>query len=267
MADMQFHEAAGIFPLMEDEAFDELVESIREDGLTVGIELLDGKIIDGRNRYRACLLAGVEPEYVAAELGDHTPTKYVWLLNGPRRHMKTSQWAMVAARMKDQYAAEAKERKLAGKKLDLRENLPEGSAGRARDLAGEAVGVSGKTVDQATTVLDKGTPALIKAVDAGTMPVSQAAKLAALPKSDQKAALKGGSESVKAAVAPKYPASDKTVEVLRHLSFLMEEIRQDYGSFPAMLKHKDWDKSETDIVVSWIKSFAHTFGQMEKELP
>ena len=66
---------------------------------------------------------------------------------GKRRPATTHRLAMVAARMKDQYAAEAKERqKLSegrGKKGPVK--VPDRNAGDARDKAGDAVGVSGKS--------------------------------------------------------------------------------------------------------------------------
>jgi hypothetical protein len=52
-----FHPVADLFPLMpeDSEEFKALVEDIRKNGLLTRIELVDGMIIDGRNRYRACL--------------------------------------------------------------------------------------------------------------------------------------------------------------------------------------------------------------------
>lgn len=56
-----------------------------------------------------------------------------------------------AARIKEQYEKAAKERMESGKKPDPRANVPEG---RARDQAGKALGVSGRSVDYASSPPD-----------------------------------------------------------------------------------------------------------------
>lgn len=53
---MDFHEAANIFPI-DEEHIDELADDIRKNKQLVPIELLDGKVIDGRRRWLACLKA------------------------------------------------------------------------------------------------------------------------------------------------------------------------------------------------------------------
>ena len=57
---MKFHEYAGLFPLLTGEEFDALVADIEKNGLIEPVWLYEGKILDGRNRYRACLDLGTE---------------------------------------------------------------------------------------------------------------------------------------------------------------------------------------------------------------
>ena len=70
----QFHPVADLFPLLTGEVFQQLAADIKKNGLREPI-LLDpeGRIIDGRNRYRACNLAGVEPRFVQWEGEGRSP--------------------------------------------------------------------------------------------------------------------------------------------------------------------------------------------------
>ena len=54
---------ASLFPLLDGDEFDALVADIRAYGLRQRIVLLEGVILDGRNRYAACLEAGIEPRF------------------------------------------------------------------------------------------------------------------------------------------------------------------------------------------------------------
>jgi hypothetical protein len=90
-ADPELHPAAALFPLMDVDGaeFGELVGDIRVHGLVQPIVRFEGKILDGRNRYRACQHVGVEPRYV--EWDGESPTAYVLSLNLHRRHLTDGQ--------------------------------------------------------------------------------------------------------------------------------------------------------------------------------
>lgn len=117
----EFHPLANIFPLMEGAAFDELKADIRDNGVRDEIVMYEGKILDGRNRYRALCalvdegcelgaglsldpdtsLAYAQFETDIAIFGDKDldPLSYVISKNLRRRHLDESQRAMVAARL------------------------------------------------------------------------------------------------------------------------------------------------------------------------
>ena len=128
---MQFHEAANIFPL-DDEHLDELAEDIKQHGLQIPIEQMDGKIIDGRRRWLACEKAGVRPDIIPVSVED--PIAYVMSLNLHRRHLTVSQAAMCAQRARKMYDEAAKERqKLSeGRGKKGQDNCPD-LKGQARD--------------------------------------------------------------------------------------------------------------------------------------
>lgn len=185
---METHEAANIFPI-DDEHISDLAADIKKNGQKVAIELFEGKIIDGRRRFKACQVAGIEP--LTKNVLPEDPISYVLSLNLHRRHLTPSQLAMVGARAREIYDREAKDRQKAhggtapGKSKTLPANLPEVKSGDSRDAVGKAIGVSGKSIDHATRVLNQAVPEVVKAVDEGRMAVSTAAILAAEPEDKQ----------------------------------------------------------------------------------
>lgn len=92
----QHHPIADLFPMLAEDELKELAADIAERGLLQPIVLDDqDRILDGRNRYAACELAGIEPEFTPYEGDD--PDGYALAVNINRRNLLRGQVAMVAA--------------------------------------------------------------------------------------------------------------------------------------------------------------------------
>jgi ParB-like nuclease domain len=86
------HPLADRFPLIEGEEFDHLVDDIRTHGQREPIVLHEGKILDGRNRYRACLEAGKQPKVRQFDpRTEGSPEAFVISVNLKRRHLTSKQ--------------------------------------------------------------------------------------------------------------------------------------------------------------------------------
>ncbi len=97
-----FHSLANIDPMIEGADFAALVEDIRTHRLNEPIVLYQGKILDGRNRARACAEAGVEPHYKEMAFGSDAEAKaFLDSANLHRRHLTPKQKRdRIAARLK-----------------------------------------------------------------------------------------------------------------------------------------------------------------------
>lgn len=131
----EFHDVAALFPLMDGEEFELLKADIAAHGLREPIWLHpDGRIIDGRNRYRACLETDTAPRYRAWD-GTGSLVSLVVSLNLKRRHLTKSQLAAIALEVKEalaqEIAAEAVEKK--------RRAALEREAQKRRDAKNQAV--------------------------------------------------------------------------------------------------------------------------------
>jgi ParB-like chromosome segregation protein Spo0J len=96
VADLSFHEAANLFPLMKGEEYEQLKADIKAHGLREPVWTYQGKIIDGRNRYRACKDLGIEPSTREWD-GKGSLVEFVVSMNLHRRHLTAEQRKQVAA--------------------------------------------------------------------------------------------------------------------------------------------------------------------------
>ena len=104
------HPLSLVMPPMSDDEYFQLINSIVAHGQMEPIVILDGLILDGRHRYAACRKLGIEPiirEYSYEDDGP-SPATFSLVKNTHRRHLTTSQRAMVAAAILPFFEAEAK---------------------------------------------------------------------------------------------------------------------------------------------------------------
>lgn len=90
---MEYHPYSCAFPLMTEERLGELADDIRKHGLNNPLIIFEGKILDGRNRSAACLLAGVKPATEEFTGTHEEASALVWSENAQRRDLTSTQRA------------------------------------------------------------------------------------------------------------------------------------------------------------------------------
>jgi hypothetical protein len=179
---MEFHEVSSVFPPMGERDYQALKTDIAQNGLKQPVIVHENKIVDGRQRYRACLELGIEPRLVEW-YGEGSLVSFAVSMNLHRRHLTTSQRALLAADLRPLFDMEARSRQ--GTRTDLGANLREGEKGKASAQVAEIVGVSARSVETASRVRQRAVPELVEAVRRGDVPVSTAALIADLAPEDQ----------------------------------------------------------------------------------
>jgi hypothetical protein len=188
LTNLEFHELANEFPLISDDETKQLADDIKRNGLIEPIVLLDGKILDGRNRYNASKLAEValgpeDVEQFEEVYAGEDPVIYVISKNIRRRHLTVGQRAAVAAEL-------------------FKRMAKDGSAKERAKKAATTAGVAASSVEQAAH-LEKTAPEIHKEVKKG-----------------KKTLHKGVKEAAKKAVPPDHDKVLERVEAVCGKSFL-----------------------------------------------
>ena len=171
-----FHPVSEIFPMMQDAELRDLATDIEEHGLIEAIWTYKGQIIDGRNRYRACLIAGEEPRFQEYTGDEGGLVAFVLGLNLKRRHLDASQRAVIGLAVERYEAIRAKERQGAQSNFShVKEIIPEQERGQARDFAATAVGVNPRYIQDAKRI-EAQAPDLIPQIASGAMNIPEAVK-------------------------------------------------------------------------------------------
>jgi hypothetical protein len=135
--------------MMADDDIQSLSADIKSLGLLAPVWIYEGKILDGRNRAKACQMAGVKVE-TKTYTGDN-PVAFAFSLNEKRRHLSSGARAALAVEAKPLYEAEAKKRQIR-KPKSVVEKVPQQNTRKSRDKAATDFGTNGRYVTQAEKV-------------------------------------------------------------------------------------------------------------------
>ena len=97
MIDYPIHPACALWPRPSDEEVNAIAEGMKTEGLLNPIWLFEGAILDGKIRYEACRIAGVEPRF-ETYVGDD-PIRFSIAQNRERRHINSTDLTFVVAEL------------------------------------------------------------------------------------------------------------------------------------------------------------------------
>lgn len=189
------HPLADLFPMLSEDAFLRFKEDIRLNGQQVPIVVHEGRVLDGRNRLRACYDLCIIPvvKEWSGEAG--SPEAFVIAANLNRRHLSQSQKALSAARLI--LHREKHEGAVSHDGSPGRENFP--ALRKSSEEVAQLFSISHKSVEMARKLILHGSKELIDLVDAGAVAVSAASLVASLPVEEQRCQVALGPSGIRAA--------------------------------------------------------------------
>lgn len=229
--DLTVHEAAAVFPSASPEEFLALKRKIiQHSGVDAKHPIIvqDGKILDGRSRYRIC--AEFKLPYAVEEFtGDDV---MAYLLHTHTRTLSEPQRALAGAFLKKGYRALTRANQAAGGKGEALI-----SPRHARNMAAEQMKISPRLITSAEAVVDCGYPQLIEWVRDGLLSVSRAADLTRLDEDTEIFVIEVGrrlddiSAQVELAMQPEYARiAERQQEQKRTLDKYYREKNRNVGS-------------------------------------
>jgi len=163
MNNYEEHKHAKLFPLMTDGELSELVEDIERNGQLNPIVLLDGKILDGRNRQKACNILGIKVRYTTYNKKKIKPRDYVIAENLVRRHLNMAQKCELALKLLPEEKINAQIRREIGQKngrisqngKGSKKTIPKNKKGKALETIAKKTDTSASTLYKWQCITEK----------------------------------------------------------------------------------------------------------------
>jgi len=235
-ADLEVHPHANRLPLMRPSEFKGLCKTIAANGQQVPVILLDGKLLDGRNRTNACAKLRISVRAICYTGSDTQALLYVLNANQYHRDLGKGQCGAVAATLMPLLAEEALLNRIARLRETLRAKrdgecrvlLPDTQtevdiSHRSRDVAADLMGVSATYIQRALRV-QRERPDLFEKLWDGTMNMPTA--LAELEPSED-VAFKKEAASARGRVSAKLRSATDKREFLAALTELLDRFDAD----------------------------------------
>jgi len=176
------HAIASLFPAMSPDEFAALKSDIQANGLREPVVLFDGRLLDGRHRYRACMELGIPCS--TKTVSDSSAAMIALSLNLYRRHLSSSQKAAILVEAREilneeTKAAEARHAANSGRPKKGTEKPTQLSGevskheGEAAERAAKSAGTNRQYVNDAQALIDE-SPELHAEVKSGKKTVPQA---------------------------------------------------------------------------------------------
>lgn len=224
--------------------YQRLVDDINANGLHEDIVTLDGMVLDGWHRYRACVDLMIEPRMQEFDPTQSDPEAWTWGRNHVRRHSSPSVRAIEVAQ-RTTFVLSGRPRELPQETREDRVSPSrEGLSEKAKTTQQAAIeaGVSAATMERARAVVQGGHEDLVAAVSGGHIAVKDAAEIAKASPEVQKREVarrkagrgekkppikKARPEKARPVEPPKPAASDLVAgdDLLKDLARLQEELK------------------------------------------
>jgi N6-adenosine-specific RNA methylase IME4 len=230
--ELEFHPLANAYPLLEGESRSEFEADIVASGVKIPIVLYEGKILDGRNRYRAAIKAGLTIPVV--DYMWMNPEAVVRSLNDMRREggLPVGPRALIAAQM-----------------ANAPNGRPEEKHGRGAgfmttEQAAFAAGISERSVRQAKAVLRDGTEEVVEAVRSKAISLKAAGDVAKLPVEMQAEIIRQIDPKVQASFLKDFRVSTQTLKKAKRavreseLAAKIEALPE--GKYGVILADPEW---------------------------
>ena len=220
---MEFHPIANTFPLPSEDALDEMLVDVDENGQIEPVRVYEGKILDGRGMAIVCQRLGIQPK--TEEYTDGNPLEFVTSKNLKRRHLTLGQRAAIGVEVANMPRHRPK---ISPKSLGL---ISQKAAAKQLKVSSEYIRQAGKVRTDAPKVFD--------ALKAGAVDLPSALRITKFTVKGRKMALGMIAKGVKVVDAIRDTAQAELKAKLDDIA--AQKVKEIEGVFDVIVIDPPWE--------------------------